>query len=97
MTNAMKKAFIIAGALLSGGGALALAAWFAYFFYLSRQEAAASGIIGGADKPTALFLASELDFPVMLAISPFLVFILAGAVMLAAALVLHIKEKKPED
>jgi len=97
MTNAMKKAFTIAGALLSGGGALALAAWFAYFFYLSRQEAAAAGIIGGADKPTALFLASELDSPVMLAISPFLVFILAGAVMLAAALVLHIKEKKPED
>lgn len=97
MTNAMKKAFTIAGTLLSGGGVLALAAWFAYFFYLSRQEAAAAGIIGGADKPTALFLASELDFPVMLAISPFLVFILAGAVMLAAALVLHIKEKKPED
>ena len=91
----MKKGFLIAGAILSGGGVLGLAAIALYLISIAVKPSESVGIIGGADGPTAIFLTGRLASPLIMALLPFVATILIGAAFLIVALVIHIRHKKP--
>ena len=93
----MKKGLISAGAALSGCGALGLIAMAAVILLRLSQPADSIGIIGGADGPTAIFLTSRLGPALLFAVLPPVLLILAGAVLLVAALIMHKTKKKPGD
>lgn len=92
----MKKGFLIAGAILSGGGVLGLAVIALYLIHIAASPSESIGIIGGADGPTAIFLTERLASPLFMALLPFVVTILIGAAFLIIALVIHIRQKKQE-
>ena len=93
----MKKGLIIAGAALSGIGALGLLVMAAVILLRLSQPADSIGIIGGADGPTALFLTSRLGPALLFAALPPVLLIFAGVALLVAALIMHKMKKKPGD
>ncbi|MDO4863047.1 MAG: oxaloacetate decarboxylase [Ruminococcus sp.] len=92
----MKKGLVIAGAALFGGGALGLAAFAAYLVLSASRQVESVGIIGGADAPTAIFLAGRLGLPFIVVILPLLACAVVGAALLVTALIIHLKKKDPE-
>lgn len=76
---------------------LGLAASVMYLIHAACKPAESIGIIGGADGPTAVFLAERLASPLLMAILPFALAMFIGTVLIITALILHITGKKPVD
>ncbi|MCR5707149.1 MAG: sodium ion-translocating decarboxylase subunit beta [Ruminococcus sp.] len=92
----MKKGLLIAGAAIMGGGGLGTVGLIAWFVYTLRREPEHIGIIGGADAPTAIFLADRLGVQLICVLAPLLLCTLVGAGLLAAAIIMHLIRKDPE-
>ena len=93
----MKKGLLIAGAALMGGGGLGTVGLIAWFVYTLRREPEQIGIIGGADAPTAIFLADRLSPLFVVVFVPLFLLIFIGAGLLAAAIIMHLAKKNPEE
>ena len=92
----MKKGLLIAGAALMGGGGLGMVGLIAWFVYTLRRESEHVGIIGGADAPTAIFLADSLSPLFVTVLLPLVLSIVIGAALLVTALIIKLTKKDPE-
>lgn len=92
----MKKGLIIAGASLLGGGLLIFAVKVALVLMRLFSPSESIGIIGGADAPTAIYLASSIRLLPLLGITGIfgVVCLSAGAIMLIVALIIFLTDKK---
>lgn len=93
----MTKATLIAGISAAALGAVLLAA--RVLLFLISYERSSIGIIGGADGPTAVFIAGNIGLPRLLGIPGIcgLLCMAAGIALIVIGTILYIKSKKPEN
>ena len=91
------KLTFISGISAAALGAVLLAARVLKFFI--AYESSGIGIIGGADGPTAIFIAGNIGLPRLLGFTGIcgLLSLAAGIALIIIGTILYIKSKKPEN